>query len=48
MVSKKDEEEASGDDSEAAGWKKERWYGTPYKVRRGRSFEFVEVAYTWH
>ncbi|CAM9916972.1 unnamed protein product [Scytosiphon promiscuus] len=34
VVSKKDEEEASGDDSEAAGWKKERWYGTPYKVER--------------
>ncbi|CAM9615285.1 unnamed protein product, partial [Hapterophycus canaliculatus] len=34
VVSKKDEEEASRDGSEAAGWKNERWYGTPYKVER--------------
>lgn len=32
MVSKKDEEESNKEGSEAAGWKKERWYGTSYKV----------------
>eukprot|EP00903_Cladosiphon_okamuranus_P005475 g5460.t1 len=32
VVSKKYEGEASKDGSETAGWKKERWYGTSYKV----------------
>lgn len=40
MVSKKDEEEASKDGSEAAGWRKERWYGTSYKVRKKRQAYF--------
>lgn len=47
MVSKKYEEEASKEGSEAAGWKKERWYGTSHKVikeeaRRERQQAYVD------
>lgn len=33
MISKKYEEEANKEGNEAIGWRKERWYGTSYKVR---------------
>lgn len=42
MVSKKDEEQAVVD-GERAGWQKERWYGTTYKVSFAWCFTAVHM-----